>query len=88
MRENSKMPQNFEYLWGGTHTANELVDTLCFPAFFCFFSGASRQILPKPTLSSPKSPGLELSGGVEFPRGVGFPGGSSFPENDCDLKMA
>ena len=56
--------------------------------FLCFFSGASRQILPKPTLSSPKSPGLELSGGVEFPRGVGFPGGSSFPENDCDLKMA
>ena len=59
-----------------------------FPRFFVLFSGASRQILPKPTLSSPKSPGLELSGGVEFPRGVGFPGGSSFPENDCDLKMA
>ena len=53
-----------------------------------FFFGASRQILPKRTLSSPESPGLELSGGVEFPRGVGFPGGSSFPENDCDLKMA
>ena len=61
---------------------------VCFPAFLVFFSGASRQILPKRTLSSPKSPGLELSGGVEFPRGVGFPGGSSFPENDCDLKMA
>ena len=59
-----------------------------FPRFFVLFSGASRQILSKRSLSSPKSPGLELSGGVEFPRGVGFPGGSSFPENDCDLKMA
>ena len=74
-------PENFQNISPKTKK-------VCFPTVFCFFSGASRQILPKRTLSSPKSPGLELSGGVEFPRGVGFPGGSSFPENDCDLKMA
>ena len=74
-------PENFQNISPKTKK-------VCFPTVFVLFSGASRQILPKPTLSSPKSPGLELSGGVEFPRGVGFPGGSSFPENDCDLKMA